>query len=97
MIDATGTPIGMLPVASYVPEKYLLEEKAKLLLYTDGLTEVFRGLEEFGQERLLQAFRTCHGSDAKAILDQLWQTLDAFSSQETRSDDMTALVVGRES
>lgn len=97
MIDATGTPIGMLPVSSYVPEKYVLDKKAKLLLYTDGLTEVFRGLEEFGQERLLQAFRTCHGSDAKAILDQLWQTLDAFSSQETRSDDMTALVVGRES
>ena len=69
MIDATGTPIGMLPVSSYVPEKYVLDKKAKLLLYTDGLTEVFRGLEEFGQERLLQAFRTCHGSDAKAILD----------------------------
>lgn len=97
MINATGTPIGMLPVSSYVPEKYVLDNKAKLLLYTDGLTEVFRGLEEFGEERLLQAFRTCHGSDAKAILDSLWQTLDAFSSQETRSDDMTALVVGRES
>jgi serine phosphatase RsbU (regulator of sigma subunit) len=96
LIEASGTPVGMLPVSSYASEKYVLDERAKLLLYTDGLTEVFRGLEEFGQERLLQAFRACHGSNAKAILDSLWQTLDAFSSQESLSDDMTALVVGRE-
>ena len=95
MIEASGTPIGMLPVCSYAAEKYVLAEKAKLLLYTDGMTEVFRGSEEFGQERLLQAFRACNGHDAKAMLDSLWQTLDAFSSQESLSDDMTALIVGR--
>jgi serine phosphatase RsbU (regulator of sigma subunit) len=95
MIPASGTPIGMLPVSGYTTEKFVLAEKAKLLLYTDGLTEVFRGAEEFGQERLLQAFHACNTNDAKAILDSLWQTLDAFSSQESLSDDMTALVVGR--
>ena len=94
LIEASGTPIGMLPAMSYAVEKYVLTDKTKLLLYTDGLTEVFRGVEEFGQERLLQAFRTCGSADANAILDSLWQTLDAFS-QEAPSDDMTALVVGR--
>jgi serine phosphatase RsbU (regulator of sigma subunit) len=95
LIEASGTPIGMLPDMSYTIEKYVLTDKTKLLLYTDGLTEVFHGVEEFGQERLLQAFRTCDSCDANAILDSLWQTLDAFSSQEALSDDMTALVVGR--
>jgi serine phosphatase RsbU (regulator of sigma subunit) len=95
MIQASGTPIGMLPFSSYTEEKFTLGDKTKLLFYTDGMTEVFRGDEEFGQDRLLQAFRSCNSNDAKAILDSLWQTLDAFASQENQSDDMTALVVGR--
>jgi serine phosphatase RsbU (regulator of sigma subunit) len=96
LIEASGTPVGMLPISGYSAEKFLLAGKAKLLLYTDGLTEVFRGDEEFGQERLLQAFRACHTSSAKAILDSLWQTLDTFSTRDSLSDDMTALVLGRE-
>lgn len=96
LIEATGTPIGMLPVSSYSSEKHLLDEKSKLLVYTDGLTEVFRGEEEFGSDRLLQSFRACNHSGAKDILESLWQTLDAFSSQGAQSDDMSAIVVGRE-
>jgi serine phosphatase RsbU (regulator of sigma subunit) len=96
LIEASGTPVGMLPISGYSAEKFLLEENSKLLLYTDGLTEVFRGEEEFGQERLLQAFRACHGSSPKAILDSLWQTLDTFSTRDSLSDDMTALVLGRQ-
>lgn len=96
LIEATGTPIGMLPVSSYSLEKHVLDEKSKLLVYTDGLTEVFRGEEEFGSERLLQSFRACNHSGAKDILESLWQTLDAFSSQGSQSDDMSAIVVGRE-
>lgn len=95
MIHASGTPIGMLPFSSYTAEKLSLGEKTRLLFYTDGMTEVFRGEEEFGQDRLLQAFRSCNSNDAKTILDSLWQALDAFAHQETQSDDMTALVVGR--
>lgn len=96
LIEATGTPIGMLPISSYSSEKHVLDEKSKLLVYTDGLTEVFRGEEEFGSDRLLQSFRACNHSGAKDILESLWQTLDAFSSQGPQSDDMSAIVVGRE-
>lgn len=96
LIQASSTPVGMLPFSSYVAEKYVLEEKAKLLLYTDGLTEVFHENEEFGQERLLHAFRSCHNTDANAILDSLWQEIDAFSTEVSQSDDMTALVLQRQ-
>jgi serine phosphatase RsbU (regulator of sigma subunit) len=96
LIEASGTPIGMMPFSGYTSEKHSLGPKSKLLVYTDGLTEVFRGDEEFGSERLLQAFRTCNCSGAKDILESLWQTLDTFSSQGVQSDDMSAIVVGRE-
>lgn len=95
MIQASGTPVGMLPFSTYKEEKFTLGEKSKLLFYTDGMTEVFRGEEEFGQDRLLQTFRSCNSNDPKAILDSLWQALDAFATQETQSDDMTALVIRR--
>src|SRR5690242_9358058 len=58
-IAASGTPIGMLPFSSYLPEKYLLDPSARLLIYTDGMTEVFRGQEEFGEQGLLQIFSDC--------------------------------------
>jgi serine phosphatase RsbU (regulator of sigma subunit) len=95
MIEASGTPVGMLPFSTYSAEKYVLSDKAKLLIYTDGMTEVFQGNEEFGQDRLLEAFRTSRSVDAPGTLNSIWQTLDAFSNQESQTDDMTALVIGR--
>lgn len=97
LIEASGTPVGMLPACGYVTEKFVLAAGAKLLLYTDGMTEVFQGDEEFGPERLLHTFLACRSTDAKAILDSIWQSLEAFSNQESLSDDMTALVIGRHS
>ena len=44
----------------------------RLLFYTDGLTEVFRGDEEFGPERLLDEFSKCRTLKADGILDALW-------------------------
>lgn len=96
LLGASGTPVGMLPFSSYASEKYMFEEKSRLLVYTDGLTEVFRDEEEFGQERLLQTFCYCKSHDANDILDSLWKTIDAFSTEESQSDDMTALVLQRQ-
>jgi serine phosphatase RsbU (regulator of sigma subunit) len=95
MIEATGTPVGLLPFSTYRAEKYVLSNKAKLLIYTDGMTEVFQGNEEFGQDRLLEAFRASRAVDAPSTLKSIWQALDAFSNQESQTDDMTALVIGR--
>jgi serine phosphatase RsbU (regulator of sigma subunit) len=95
LIEASGTPVGMLPFSSYTAEKYVLSDKAKLLIYTDGMTEVFQGNEEFGQDRLLEAFRASRAVDAPSTLKSIWQALDAFSNQESQTDDMTALVIGR--
>ena len=56
---------------------------------------MFKGDEEFGQDRLMEAFRNSRLSDATGTLNSIWQTLDSFSNQENQSDDMTALVIGR--
>lgn len=96
-IAASGTPIGMLPFSSYQSEKYVLGTSARLLVYTDGMTEVFRGEEEFGEARLLQAFFDCEDLTAEATLSSLWSTLERFSDGQEQCDDMTALVLSRTS
>jgi serine phosphatase RsbU (regulator of sigma subunit) len=93
--DAAGTPLGLLPGMRYTSERHSLVDGARLLFYTDGLTEVFRGDEEFGPERLLNEFSTCPCRKADGILDALWVAIEAFAEGGPQADDMTALALCR--
>jgi phosphoserine phosphatase RsbU/P len=93
MIEASGTPLGMLPGMAYAAEMLPFPAGSRLLLYTDGLTEVFRGEEEFGSERLAEAFRRATGDDAEASLKAVWAELGQFSTGGPQTDDMTALAI----
>jgi len=93
--NAVGTPLGLLPGMSYSTEKHGFTPGSRLLFYTDGLTEVFRGDEEFGPERLLEEFSKCPSQKADGILDALWTTLEEFSAGGPQADDMTALALCR--
>ncbi len=102
LIEASGTPLGMLPGSRYSIERVPIEPGARILLYTDGLTEVFQGEEEFGQERLMEAFRaidTIKVSDtdqhAEDTLTSLWTTLDTFTGGAPQQDDMSAIALCR--
>lgn len=102
LLCATGTPLGMFPGTRYQVEHLHLEPEAALLLYTDGLTEIFHGEEEFGQDRLVDAFSqandpavSAHSARADAVLHKLWSTLDAFSSGGPQQDDMSAVALCR--
>ena len=96
-IEASGAPVGILPFSSYVPEKFALGPGSRLLVYTDGMTEVFRGHEEFGEARLLETFLACEELTPERTLVHLWRTLEGFSDGQEQSDDMTALVLFRNS
>jgi serine phosphatase RsbU (regulator of sigma subunit) len=91
--NAAGTPLGLLPGMSYTSESCDFPPGASLLFYTDGLTEVFRGDEEFGPERLLDEFCRCPSRKADGILDALWTAIEAFSEGGPQADDMTALAL----
>ena len=93
--DAAGTPLGLLPGMRYSGEMRGFPPGSRLLFYTDGLTEVFKGDEEFGPERLLDAFFMCRKQNADDILDALWAAIGEFSGGGPRGDDMTALALCR--
>jgi serine phosphatase RsbU (regulator of sigma subunit) len=93
---AVGTPLGLLPGMSYSSERSVFPPGSRLLFYTDGLTEVFRGDEEFGAERLLNEFSTYPAERADGILDAVWTAIEAFGEGGPQADDMTALALCRE-
>lgn len=95
--ESTGTPLGLLPGMHYSTQKCVFTPGARLLFYTDGLTEVFQGEEEFGPERLLNVFSTCRSANADDILGALWTAINEFSQGGPQGDDMTALALSRES
>ncbi len=94
-LRASATPIGILPIVEYKSEVADFPPGSRLLFYTDGLTEIFQGDEEFGAERLLATFLECNSPECTAILDTLWQELRRFSGSESQDDDMTALALMR--
>jgi phosphoserine phosphatase RsbU/P len=94
-LRASATPIGILPIVEYQSEVADFPPGSRLLFYTDGLTEVFQGDEEFGAERLLASFLECNSPECAAILDTLWQELRRFAGNESQDDDMTALALMR--
>jgi sigma-B regulation protein RsbU (phosphoserine phosphatase) len=92
---AAGTPLGLLPGMHYSSEQRRFTPGSRLLFYTDGLTEVFKGDEEYGPERLLAEFSKCPAEKADGILDALWTAIEAFSEGGPQGDDMTALALCR--
>ena len=93
LIEASGTPLGMLPRVRYTVETLAFPKGSRVLLYTDGMTEVFRGEEEFGTDRLVAAFSETSSSNAGTILDSVWDSVNKFSCNAVQSDDMTALAI----
>jgi serine phosphatase RsbU (regulator of sigma subunit) len=95
--NAAGTPLGLIPGIQYSIERAQFAPGSRLLFYTDGLTEVFQGDEEYGSERLLDEFSKCPCEKADGILDALWTSLTEFSQGGPQGDDMTALALCRRS
>ena len=95
LFESVGTPLGLLPGMRYTSERCPFPSGSRLLFYTDGLTEAFRGDEEFGPERLMAHFSQCRSDKADDILDALWTAIGEFVEGGPQGDDMTALVLCR--
>jgi serine phosphatase RsbU (regulator of sigma subunit) len=83
----------MIPGINYSPQTSSFPPGSRVLLYTDGLTEVFCGDEEFGCDRLSDTFRDASHEDAATNLSTLWEVLRSYSDNAPPTDDMTAIAI----
>ncbi len=95
-LEATGTPIGLLPASDYTTGRSRLEGGDLLLLYTDGLNEAENPSgEQYGVDRLAAACRR----NADLSLDELAATIEAdltdFAGDVPFADDRTTVLIRR--
>jgi serine phosphatase RsbU (regulator of sigma subunit) len=65
----------------------------RLVLVTDGLTEVRRGSEEFGEERLTSRVVAGRKLDGGALAEDVLSDIRGFAPKPDSEDDLTLIVV----
>ena len=92
-----GPSLIILPDAQYETGTVVLHEGDLLVLYTDGVVELFdRHLQEFGNERLEEVARTFREASAETVLQEIVAATHSFSGPELSHDDFTLVVLKRE-
>jgi phosphoserine phosphatase RsbU/P len=95
-LEATGTPLGLIPGISYRPAETTMASGDLLVVCTDGFTEAEgRDEELFGVDRLVELCRRERQRplpDLAAVLDH---EIDAFTGAAPLSDDRTLLLIRR--
>ena len=93
-LESGGPVLGLLPAASYEFGTFDLHRGDVVVVCSDGVTEARNTTgEEFGQTRLDDAVRECHGAKPEAVLEHVMEAVRNFSEGEAQADDVTALVM----
>lgn len=91
-----GTPLGIIAAQTYDVMTLTLEPGARLIVFSDGITEATSRSEEFfGDERLLAALASRQQMDAEALVRSIISEVDAFNAGVPQADDITLLVAAR--
>ncbi len=92
LIGAFGTAVGLVPTVHLECTRHRLEPGDTLLVYTDGVTERRRGIEQFGSARLLAAAAAAAGGPAATVVEATREAVERFSA-EPMDDDVALLAV----
>jgi len=96
-LTQSGPSLIILPDAAYETGTVVLREGDLLVLYTDGVVEVFnRYHQEFGIEQLEEVARRSSGGQADLVLREIVAATRSFSGPEASQDDATLVVIKRE-
>lgn len=95
----TSFPLGAMPLSSLRPAStFDMCPGDILVLLSDGFYEQCNALgEQFGDERVRAIVRTQHAQPVADLLAELVRSVEGFAGGVPQEDDMTAVVVKRES
>jgi serine phosphatase RsbU (regulator of sigma subunit)/class 3 adenylate cyclase len=103
-LPATGMAIGIMPEARWTQREVQLEPQDVLILFTDGVTEAQDERQAlYGEGRLLEAGRSSLAVSseqkrrAEVVLASVLGDIRRFVGSAPRSDDLTLMVIQRDS
>jgi len=92
-LESGGPVIGLLP-HRYQRGVFALEAADLVVLFTDGISESMNvRYEEWGEERLIEFAKTCHGLAALEATRRILAAAQAFAAGAPQHDDMTLVVL----
>jgi len=95
-VNHGGVVLGVFPDWSYREEHVDLEPGDRLVLFTDGITEIANADDlEFGEERLMDLLRAHRALDAEAMQQRVMAAIAEFSGGNFQ-DDATLIVTAVE-
>ena len=97
-LDVGGFPVGITPDGEYREGWVQLEPGDVLVIYSDGVTEsVNEQDEEFGESLLIEVVQKNRGRTAAGLRDRIDEALTRFVGKAKTVDDLTLVIVKRNS
>jgi len=94
MLQASGTPLGILAEDDMTEEVCRLGPGDVALMYTDGITEAASAYgEQFGVSRLRSVVRNVRQRPASEVAQRVLTAVRAFAGDQPQFDDMTLVVL----
>lgn len=94
--ESTGVPLGMFCTTNFPVCELTLQPGDKLLMYTDGLTEMFNAAgDEYGIARVHSLAKRHATADPHDLLTACLDEIRNFSATAKQKDDLTLLVLNR--
>jgi phosphoserine phosphatase RsbU/P len=92
-LETGGPPIGLLRDC-YQQDSFSLRPGDLAVLFTDGVSESMnsRG-DDWGEDRLIECAKTCHGLTALDTMTRILADAEAFAAGASQHDDMTLVVL----
>jgi len=93
-LDLGGPVIGLMPDVPYEQASVALHPGDVILAYTDGVSEAMNLTnQEWGEQRLLDAAKSCLTLSAQQVIDRILKAADTFAADAPQYDDMTLVVI----
>ena len=91
--EKRGKVLGLVESSAYETCETVLQPGDRLLLYTDGIYEVFEGEKEFGINGLTATLRQNLALPTPELLEKVLQTARAFAICDEFEDDVCLLAI----
>jgi serine phosphatase RsbU (regulator of sigma subunit)/anti-sigma regulatory factor (Ser/Thr protein kinase) len=85
-VQPLGGLLGVFPGVHFPELELVLEPGDGILLYTDGVVESRRGVELFGEERLLALVRSMPGATPNVLVDRIVSSIHHYAGGHLTDD-----------